>query len=92
MKKILQNMGTPSQLRRMNWAHRKIVRIGANPDYTGRHGTHVCGSLAGKPYCTASRCGVSQYNGIDVDTKLYFTDLGRASKPGDMSADLNLDA
>jgi hypothetical protein len=77
-----------------NWGHRKIVRIdahGDNVDYRGGHGTHVCGTVAGKAYCTGARCGVGQYNGIGLDAKLHVTDLGRASKHGDMSANLNLD-
>jgi subtilisin family serine protease len=78
---------------RTEFRHRKIVRIDAladNLDYTIGHGTHVCGIAAGYANCSWS-CGASQYNGIAIGAKLHVTDLGFAVRPGDLSADVDLD-
>ncbi|KAK8844480.1 hypothetical protein M9Y10_024340 [Tritrichomonas musculus] len=60
-----------------NRNHRKVIRIepyADNTDLVAGHGTHVAGTAAGKAYC--DKCGISQYNGIASESKLYFSDIG----------------
>lgn len=72
-------------------SHRKIVRI--DPwvdalDHARGHGTHVCGIALGKAYKENS--GMSLYNGVAQDAKLYMTDLGVYTYHNDVSGDYDL--
>jgi subtilisin family serine protease len=53
------NHSLESVTSRANCGHRKIVRIHANVDYKGGHGTHVCGTVAGEAYCAAAPRGTT---------------------------------
>jgi len=54
--------------------HYKVVGYRGFADYedTSGHGTHVCGSIAGR----TQTAGYSDYNGMAPGAKLAFTDLG----------------
>lgn len=74
-----------------NFNHRKVVRIeiyADDKDYFSGHGTHVCGIAAGSAFCGNS-CGISQYNGIAPGAKLYVSDIGYATTPGDISEEFD---
>jgi subtilisin family serine protease len=67
--------------------HRKVVRYDAVADrYDPKfgHGTHVCGIIAGNALCSPE-CGLSLYNGVAPDARIYMHDLGKLENgPGDL--------
>ena len=56
--------------------HAKVIGYRGFADYedTSGHGTHVCGSIAGKAYNNDT--SGSEFNGMAPDAKVAFTDLG----------------
>lgn len=74
-----------------DFSHRKIVRIDDwkdSLDHSDGHGTHVCGISLGNAY--KQKSGMSLYNGVAPDAKLFMTDLGDAAIRDDVSADYDL--
>jgi len=59
----------------VGYEHDKVIGYRGFADYedTSGHGTHVCGSIAGR---AGNDSGYSSYNGMAPDAKLAFTDLG----------------
>jgi subtilisin family serine protease len=53
------------------------------------HGTHVCGTVAGRADC--GLCGIAQYDGVAPDAKLHVSDVGDAQIPGDLTGEIDLD-
>jgi subtilisin family serine protease len=60
----------------VGYDHAKVIGYRGYADYedTSGHGTHVCGSIAGKAGEGKDR--YSNYNGMAPEAKLAFTDLG----------------
>lgn len=61
----------------VGYEHKKVIGYRGFADYedTSGHGTHVCGSIAGKAIGENAR-SYSDYNGMAPEAKLAFTDLG----------------
>ena len=63
----------------LNTNHRKVIQYityGDNKEDGEGHGSHVCGSIAGKMVNPSSHSSEAVYNGISVDAKLAFFDIG----------------
>lgn len=71
---------TPVPYNKVSTSHRKIVTYIAGQDLvddsTNGHGTHVCGSLAGK--CNKDWNDYKAFNGVAYNAKIAFYDIGLA--------------
>ena len=87
------NVATPYDT--VNTAHRKVVtyitKYGDEGDDSEAHGTHVCGTAAGKPYMNYG--DYKRYSGVAYDSKIAFLDIGNTATaaltiPSDLYSDL----
>lgn len=76
--------------------HRKVVQYVSYQDSADdgmtAHGTHVCGSIAGKTYTAKSYGDFVKFNGVASSAKLSFFDIGKSDgtlkTPNDISTDM----
>jgi hypothetical protein len=71
--------------------HRKVVRYDGFADRLDSvhgHGTHVCGTLAGKVQC--HNCTAALYDGHAPDAKIYFVDCGNKQTPRSLIPEMRL--